>query len=197
MLSLLVMGVLLGTLGCLGRSPDVRHFMLGTDPSVETGELAPELAVLIGPVRLPSYLERTQIARRVGGGEVELDEFNRWLGGFESNLTTALAARVRSRLGGVRVVGYPSKPPFPIDYSVRIHVDEWIVDETDSLRVSLRWAIESAGRETSPKLSAHEQSLPLDGSSVEALVEAHDAAVLELAREIADQLVAAAGAEGP
>lgn len=193
----LVLGMALAATGCLGRSPSVRQFMLGTNSSPESLDAAPELAVLIGPVRLPTYLQRTQIARRLGGGEIEFDEFNRWLGGFEENLTTALARDVRERLGSDRVVAYPSRAPFPIDYSVRIHVDEWIVDESDVLRVSLRWAITASGPGAVPELAGYQRDFPLDGSSVEALVKAHDAAVFEIAQRLAEQLSAARQARLP
>ena len=142
--SLLLVATAVGGLGC-SRSPDVRHFVLGTQFASEAEQLAPELAVLIGPIRLPAYLERPHFARRAGGGKIELDEFNRWFGGFEANLTTALATDLRRQLGSVRVVGYPSSAPFPIDYKIRIHVDEWIVDESNTLLVQLRWALAGQG----------------------------------------------------
>ena len=46
---------------------------------VEQARRLADVAVLVGPVRLPSYLERAQMARLESGGEIELDEFNRWL----------------------------------------------------------------------------------------------------------------------
>jgi uncharacterized lipoprotein YmbA len=193
---LLAMTVAVGSLGC-SRSPDVRHFVLGTQFASDVGQRAPELAVLIGPIRLPAYLERPHFARRAGGGKIDLDEFNRWLGGFESNLTTALAADLRRQLGSVRVVGYPSSAPFPIDYAVRIHVDEWIVDESNTLHVQLRWALagrgqgegEGQGEREAPLLSAHESATEVRGRSSEAIVEAHDRALAEFAQLLADELV--------
>ncbi|MFP6655189.1 MAG: ABC-type transport auxiliary lipoprotein family protein, partial [Myxococcota bacterium] len=71
--------------GCLGRSPDVRHFVLGVSNSSVATSRSTELAVLIGPVRLPAYLERSQMATLEEDGEIVLDEFGRWLGGFEEN----------------------------------------------------------------------------------------------------------------
>jgi len=186
---LLAVIVAVGSLGC-SRSPDVRHFVLGTQFASDVGQRAPELAVLIGPIRLPAYLERPHFARRAGGGKIDLDEFNRWLGGFESNLTTALAADLRRQLGSVRVVGYPSSAPFPIDYAVRIHVDEWIVDESNTLHVQLRWRLAGGGQGEgeAPLLSAHESAIEVRGRSPEAIVEAHDLAVAEFAQSLADEL---------
>jgi uncharacterized lipoprotein YmbA len=183
-------GALILVAGCLGRSPQARLFTLGSQLQLERSERAPDLAVLVGPVRLPSYLERPQIARRLGGGEVQLDEFNRWIGGFEANLIRALTEGIRRQLGSVRVVGYPSQAPFPMNYRVRLHVDEWIVDESNTLRVQLRWAITPEGKGDASSLSAFEREIAVGSGSVEALVEAHDRALSELAQRIADQLVA-------
>lgn len=181
--------------GC-GRSPDVSHYMLGTARDSAIAEGAPDVAVLVGPVRLPRYLERPQIARRQRGGEIEFDEFSRWLGGFEANLTNALAADLRRRLGSVRVVGYPSSPPFAVDYDVRIHVDEWIVDETNTLRVEVRYALSNRGSKASPILDVHSADIAVNGRSTEALVAAHDRALSEFGAHLADQLAVAATALG-
>jgi len=187
---IVAIGALLLVAGCLGRSPQVRLFTLGSQLQPERSERAPDLAVLVGPIRLPSYLERPQIARRLGGGEVQLDEFNRWVGGFEENLLHALTEGIRRQLGSARVVGYPAQAPFPMNYRIRLHVDELIVDESNTLRVQLRWAITSEGKGEAPTLSTFEREIAVGGRSVEALVEAHDRALSELAQRIADQLVA-------
>ena len=181
--------------GC-SRSPNVRHFMLGVtakagadsseDPVIDREDS--KISILVGPIRLPRYLDRPQIARRKKGGEVKLDEFNRWLGGFETNLTTALAADIRSRVGSPRVVAYPSSPPFQVDYSIRIHVDEWIVDESNDLRVHLRWAIEDRKGTGEPQMSSFKTLVELDGRSTAALVEAHDKVISELSRELVNEL---------
>lgn len=177
-------------LGC-SRSPDVHYFTLGSEITSAESDRAPDLAVLIGPIRLPAYLERPKLARRAGGGEVEFDEFNRWLGGFESNLATALAAEIRRGLGSIRVVAYPTSAPFPMDYSIRLHVDEWIVDESNTLQVRIRWAL--VGSDSSPpELADYETTISLSGRSDESVVDAHDAALSELAGQLANAIVAAA-----
>lgn len=189
--------------GCLGRSPNVRLFSMADSELLPEADRAPGLAVMIGPVRTPAYLTRPQIARRAGGGEVVLDEWNRWIGGFESNLIRGVERNVRRQLGSERVVGYPSKAPFPIDYRVRIHVDEFVVDDSNRLVFDVRWAIVRGARTgtgrsgtsvDSAELSSLRGELPLTGTSVEALVRAHDEAIAQLAMAIADQLVATAAA---
>ncbi len=177
--------------GCLGRSPEVRLFTLGSQARLERSDRAPDLAVLVGPVRLPAVLERPQMVRRVGGGEIELDETHRWVGSFESNLIAAVAGNLRRQLGSVRVVGSPSSAPFPFDYEVRLHVDELIVDESNRLQVGIRWAIVPTGRRADASLDSFEREIPLESRSAEAVVAAHDRALAELAARLADALAGA------
>jgi uncharacterized lipoprotein YmbA len=176
--------------GCLGRSPQVRHFMLGISEPSSSNALSPELAVLVGPVRLPAYLQRPQMARRESDGEIELDEFNRWLGGFEENLLRALSLGIADELGSERVVVHPSKAPFSIDYQVRLHVDDMILADGDGLRVRVRWTLIPLREEASPGLFVMDELIPTGGASRENLVEAHEVALMDLVQRIANELVA-------
>jgi uncharacterized lipoprotein YmbA len=176
--------------GCLGRSPGVDHYMLGTS-TMAGGPVDPstaDVAVRVGPVRLPAYLERSQIARIEARGEIELDEFSRWLGGFEENLLRSLSLGLATELGSIRVVAAPSRPPFPLDYSVRLHVDDlvWLAQE-GVLRTRIRWALLRAESET-PRLFLFEETRPVVDDRVQGVVETHAAVVDELVRRIASEI---------
>lgn len=182
----------LGLMGCLGRGPDVHHFMLGTTDAVATSARAPDLAVLVGPVRLPAYLERTQIVTLEPGGEIELDESHRWLGGFETNFLRALSLGLAGELGSTRVVVHPSKAPFTTDYQIRLHVDDMIFESGRGLRVRVRWALIPSMEGAQPMLFVMDELTALDRDSAEDIVGAYQDATTELVRRIADQLVALA-----
>lgn len=176
--------------GCLGRSPGVRHFILGTSASASTVARSPDTAVLIGPVQLPAYLDRSQIATLEGGGEVFLDEFNRWLGGFEDNFLRALSLGLARELGSAKVVVYRSKAPFAIDYQIRLHVDDLILEDGDGLRIRVRWALVPLREEASPELFLMDELVSVGGNSIEDVVRAHEDALADLARRIANELKA-------
>ena len=187
----------LGT-ACLGRSPDVRHFMLGETAGAEPssgGES--EMAVLVGPVRLPAYLERSQLARLEDGGEIRLDEFSRWLGGFEANFIRALSLGIARELGSVKVVGYPSEAPFAMDYSVRLHVDDMIFEGRDELRVRIRWALIPGSGSSPPRLFVMDERIPVRGTKASDLVMAHEAALSELARRIVREIDSGSSGDEP
>lgn len=188
--AMLVIVLLVFCQGCLGRSPAVRHFMLGTSESPAAVTQSLDTAVLVGPLRLPAYLERTQIATLEGNGEVGLDEFNRWLGGFRDNFLRAVSLGLARELGSHRIVAAPSRTPFEFDYRVRLHVDDLIAMEDGGLRVWLRWTLIPEGDTESAKLFVMDEVLAIAGGSVEDLVRAHDEAIGELVRRIAIEVVA-------
>lgn len=192
------LSLLVAATGCLGRSPDVDQYVLGVEPlaPLETG--APNVSVLIGPVRLPAYLERDELARLESSGRVGLDSQNRWLGSFETNFLRALGLGVARRLGSTQVVTAPSRAPFPIEYTVRLHVDDLIAEAGGAMRVRIRWAlIGPVGRGTEPpsglvpRLFTFEERRGGIGASAAARVRAHESVLGELATRIAAEIVAA------
>ena len=80
--------------GCIGRkSPEVSYYSLLTIEQL--GEVIaisshPELSLGIGPVTIPDSLKRSQVATRQHGNQYAFDEFNRWAGVLERDLTMVL-----------------------------------------------------------------------------------------------------------
>lgn len=198
--------------GCLGRSPQLHHYILGIAPLAQAGTQegaqeavgAPDVSVLIGPVRLPAYLVRPELARLDADGEIELDDDHRWLGSFEENFLRATSLGVAQRLGATRVVAHPSKAPFPIEYSVRLHVDDFVAVADGTMRVRIRWALVGpAGRGTDPvdgppptRLFVLEEKREDVGRSAEDRVRAYEAVLGELATRIAAAIVEVEAGEG-
>lgn len=179
--------------GCLGRSPDVEHFVLASEgPGTLGAAGADATAVLIGPVRLPAYLDRPQLARLDAGGAIELDEFTRWLGGFEENFLRAVSFEVAKRTGSIRVVTHPSKAPFAFDAKVRLHVDDLVVVDGRALRIRIRFSIDRGG---DVALYVFEADRPLADGANATIVAAHDAALAELGKRIAEAVAAPGEAE--
>lgn len=172
--------------GCLGRSPEAEHFILGApDGSALRGEPS-DVALLVGPVRLPSYLDRPQFARLESGGSVEIEEYARWLGGFEENFLRGLSVELARLLGSDRIVTAPSKAPFDFDAQIRLYVDDMVVVPGRALQVRIRWAILPSGDRGEPVTSVMEETLPLTDDSNVAIVAAHEAALRDLAMRIAE-----------
>jgi uncharacterized lipoprotein YmbA len=176
--------------GCLGSSPNVSLYTMnaGSDTRV-TG--APDgLAIGVGPIRVPRYLDRPEWVTRPGGStsRLEVDDFRRWAGGFSSNVLSALGENLGAKLDTQRVLIYPAQTAFALDY--RVAVDFYAFEGIDGDAVVLRasWVIRagSAGRGPWSGQSAIRSAIA--GGGAEGLVAAHNEALVLLADEIASRI---------
>ena len=174
-------------LGCLGRSPQVRFYALSPVPGASVAGTS-ELAVGVGPLRLPRYLDRPQLATRTSGSQLEYDQTSRWAGGLETNMLRALGDDLGSRLGTGRIIVYPAPEPFPVQYRVSVEVLEFEALRGDDLVLRARWTVrEHVGEHRS---SSEESTVrrSIAGGGVESVIAAHDAAVGALADAIAARI---------
>mgnify|MGYP000004657022 CR=1 FL=1 len=73
--------ILVGLVGC-ATTPSSNFFVLSAG-EVPTQGSPSGIALSIGPVDLPRYLDRPQIVSREGDNRLEVDEFNRWGGALD------------------------------------------------------------------------------------------------------------------
>lgn len=106
--------------GC-ASTPEARFYSLGAPGNGAVArDDGPSLA--IGPVDLPRYLERPQIVSRAGDNRLLVDEFNRWGGALDQEITAVLAQGLGQRLGTQRVYSYPSRIAAEVDYRIALEV---------------------------------------------------------------------------
>lgn len=184
-MGILCLGLLLG---CLGRSPSTSHYSMRPVPGSAVGGSS-DMAVGLGPIDVPRYLQRPQMVTRLDGSELKFDEFERWAGGFEANVTSVLADDLSTRLGGAHVVLDPSNTALPLAFRVSVTFQEFVGRPGESLVMRALWVIRSDGGDIAFSDETRVDE-PL-GRGPEALVSAHDAALGRLADAIAAGLVRA------
>ncbi|MBW2259666.1 MAG: membrane integrity-associated transporter subunit PqiC, partial [Deltaproteobacteria bacterium] len=89
---------ILALAGCMslgeGQTPSSAFYQLNPI-AVSSGEGQVEeeeqdLAIAVGPVNFPDYLNRPQIVIRRSQNELELEEFHRWAGPLKENFSSVL-----------------------------------------------------------------------------------------------------------
>ncbi len=180
--------------GCLSRSsPKVTYYsLLKMEQLGEVQSLAalPDVKLGIGPIAIPDSLKRAQIATRQHGNQYEFDEFNRWAGLLERDLTSVLGDNLGQLLGVEKIGFFPWMHHFKPTYRVTIDVLRLDGAIDGEAVLSARWAISDAeGRELlAGKKSVYRQ--PLEGASYAALIKAESQVVGELSKEIAGEIAA-------
>ena len=65
------------------------------------------MAIGVGPVIMPGYLDRVQIVTRTGTDQVEISVFNRWAEPLEDGIARILAEEIGARVPTDRIVMFP------------------------------------------------------------------------------------------
>jgi len=146
------------------------------------------IAVAVGPVTVPDYLNRPQILTRSGPSEHKLAEFERWAGSLEEDVSRVLAENLSVLLSKDRVTVLRwggDATLFPADYRVGVDLVRFEGAIGESVTLAARWSVH---REEDKKiLSARESNVrePVEGQDYDALVGAMSRALATLSREIA------------
>lgn len=105
--------------GC-ATAPQSRFYALSAAVPQTTADS--ELSLALGPVDLPEYLDRPQIVTRAGDNRLRVDEFNRWGGSLEEEISRVLALYLGRRLGARHVYSYPSRVAAQTDYRIALEI---------------------------------------------------------------------------
>lgn len=181
--SLLGTVLFLGLAGCLGgSSAPARFYVLTPLPRRNTEPARPELAIRLEPVELPAYLDPSAIVTR-SGNRLEVAEFDRWgeplRVGFERVLTENLAGL----LGTDRIT---DRPLFgTAEQAVVLTVTRFDVEGGVAV-LAATWTV-AARESTRTRRTVHR--VPVEGDGFEGMAAALSAAVGELSRAIANDIV--------
>jgi uncharacterized protein len=191
--SILIGLTLLLAWGC-ASSPPSRFYTL----SPLSGPAQPEaprllsagISIGLGPFRIPDYLDRPGIVTRPGGGStIEIADFDLWAGSFKEGLINTLAQNLSVLLNTDKILIYPFIGVVKLDYRVLVTVERFEGALGGEVNLVARWVVFEGPSEEPEKKEGRTQLSrivePVQGSDYSALVAAHNRAVEQLSREIA------------
>ena len=175
---------LLLLVGCAASTP-ARYYVLSplAEGKVASQESCP--AVGIGPIKLPEYVNRTQIVTRTSPNEITLAYFDLWAEPLAESVPRTLAENVSRLICTKEIVFFPWRPSHVPDY--RVEVEILTMDGALGTTVSLEawWSVASGKARVTRKATYTEQ---VTGQGYDALVQAESRALAALSRDIAGAL---------
>lgn len=188
--------------GCsfLDPKPDPsRFFALASLPP--TGQRAQDtagtnaLALGIGPVKLPGYLDRQGIVTRVSQNRFAVAENDRWAEPLEESFSRVLSQNLSILLQTDRIVVYPWERNQRPTYQVQVEVLRFEPNAEQVVELWARWNIMDDAKKT---ISVKESYLtqPARDKSTEASVAALSEVVGGLSKEIAAAIRALTSGQG-
>lgn len=121
-------GLMLLTLAGCGTSEPSRLYTLSglpfTAASIQPANTS-ALAIGIGPVTLPLYLDRPQIVRRTSPNRLEIAEFDRWAEPLINTVPRILAENIGLLLLSEKVYVLPRRRRLPLDLTVEVDISSF------------------------------------------------------------------------
>ncbi|MDH3281119.1 MAG: PqiC family protein [Gammaproteobacteria bacterium] len=173
--------------GCALRSAPSEFYTLSALSSGESNAQTAreDLAIGIGPVSFPEFLDRPQIVTRSSPHRLELDEFHRWGGSLRADFVSVLGDNLSTLLGTSRIVVYPTDPPFKLTHSILLAVQTYEGTLGKGASLVVRWAVVEGQNGRALLVRQSRITETVSSADHEALVAAQSRALAALSHEIA------------
>lgn len=190
--AIITMGaVLMFTLGC-ARTKSAKFYTLNSLDVSHTESRSEEtqtgVALGIGPISFPDYLDRPQIMTRDSRNALTLAEFHRWAGSFREDFSRILAENLSIILATDRIALFPWQSSTPIDYRVTANVIRFEGKIGGDVTLKVRWSILGGTGKKVLVMKTSNFIEPVGSSNYEALVAAQSRTLAVLSREIAETI---------
>ena len=174
--------------GCADTPPSRFYVLHALDSSQLNKKLSSnkqDVAIGVGPVILPRFLDRPQIVTRASSNKLELAEFDKWGEPLKDNFTRVLAENLSLLVSTDRVTLYPGRRQTPIDYQITVDVTQFHRNPIGEIVLSARWSV--LGRNGKEIISLRKSSFTErpSGQDFESIVFAKSKALADLSHEIA------------
>lgn len=175
--------------GCTASAP-TRYYLLSP---METGSQEEErdyrdarcVAIGIGPVELPTYLDRAEMMTRVKKNKLELSELHHWAEPLQENFNRVLADNLDTQLCTSNIAVFPWRSSSPIDYRVEADIIRFEPTEDGSGVLLLRWSVFDQDRKRIIHSRRARYTQPISGEGHAAVAAALSRATAELSRDMA------------
>jgi uncharacterized lipoprotein YmbA len=183
--------VLMFTLGC-ARTKSAKFYTLNSldvsHTESRSEETQPGVALGIGPISFPDYLDRPQIITRDSRNALTFAEFHRWAGNLREDFSRILAENLSILLATDRIALFPWQSSTPIDYRVTANVIRFEGKIGGDVTLKVRWSILGGAGKKVLVMKTSNFIAPVKGTNYEALVAVQSRALAEFSREIAETI---------
>ena len=149
--SLLLLAMVWGcSLSVLSPARDTSNYYVLAPIAAPTASASPAsqtantVAIGVGPVKTPEYLDRPEMVSRSSSNQIVLSPTDRWAQSVDKDFTSVLSQDLAALLNTNRVLTFPWLRPANIQYQVRMDVERFDTDSDGTGRLIGRWEIKDA-----------------------------------------------------
>ena len=186
--------------GCslLAATPDRSRFFTLTAPSEAQAhhaevpgqglEATPGIVYGLGPITLPAYLDRSEVATRVSPSELTYSPTDLWAGPLTTNVSSVLLQNLFNLLEGHHIVAYPWDGSVKVDYQVAIRLLRFERNAEGESQLAASWAVKDVRNDREVLVKETTFTRPGPPGDTPAAAAALSATLGDLSHEIAAAL---------
>jgi uncharacterized lipoprotein YmbA len=174
---------------CIGKTPPATFYTLSVIQEKNSLNRIPhDIAIAIGPVTIPSELDRSQIITRDIDGRITLSELHRWAGPLQERIASVLSINLATLLGTDMVAPRISENIFPFTHYVILSINRFDGRLQGTVLLDVTWSIKTNNKPDPliVKRSIIHEAVLSPGHS--GLVAAQGKALSELSNRIAEAI---------
>ena len=175
-----------------GTAQPTQNYVLNSLYSDETQPQAVadlhDTGILVGPVRMALYLDRSDIVIRDSQNQIRLADFSQWAGPLQENFSRVLAENLSVLLTTDSVDIFPGARAMLFDFNVTVNVTQFDGVPGEKADLRARWGILDKDRKNMLFEKHTVLSQPTENDSLEALIAAESRTLADLSREIAEAI---------
>jgi uncharacterized lipoprotein YmbA len=185
MMKLIIPILALIAVGCAGKTPELKQYLLRTETPGQIEQQAPATTG-IGSLTVASYIDAPGLVLEASDVEVRAARHHQWAEPLRESLRRFLASEIAAATG--RAVSSYEHRESNWKWRIDIHIDQLHGDADGSARLVAYWAVTNAGDLIVLSERGFSDSEPLSGEGYEALVRAEKKLLSKLAAAIAKAL---------
>lgn len=146
------------------------------------------VALGLGPVMFPLFLDRPQIVSRDGANRLTLDEFHRWGGSLQDDFLRIWSENLTHLLGNSQILVFPSEVRFPLDFRILAEVLAFEQTPGGEAVLKVRWLVMDPylDRLLVSREGVYRQRVTGAGDDRDALAAAMSRTLGDFSRDVAD-----------
>jgi hypothetical protein len=174
--------------GCgASKAPNyyIMHSLQSEAPGAVKAGPVNDLSIGVGPVKIPEYLDRPQMATRSTPNSLQLAEFDKWAESLDKALTRVLTENLSLLLSTDRVVAFPWPESMHVLYQVTVDVAKLDYTPDGKIVLVAGWSVFGDDGRKLLTIKRSRLTVPVQSTGFEAIAAAQSRAVEDMSREIA------------
>lgn len=189
---LLALTIGLALVTACGSSPPTRYYQLEERVSQTDNSSSSTLSVRVGPLYIARYLQQPNIVTRQDDYQVEVAEFDRWVEPLEQSIGRILTTNLSDTLSSnwVHEFGVGNDAIERFDYQVLVTITRFDANANDTATLTAQWNLVTPQPSVTVLAKRTVLTQPVASSSYSSQAAALSDLISELAKEIADNILA-------